>query len=118
MFTVDFYTSPEGKEPVAEFLDSLNYKMRAKLVGLLELLEEKGTELRMPYSSYLEDGIFELRCIQGNNITRVLYFFYIDKRIIITNGYVKKTQKIPRAELTLAKVRRKDWLERYGGDQE
>ena len=75
MFTVEFYNTQNGKEPVSDFLDSLDYKMRAKLVSLLELLEEKGTSLRMPYSSYLEDGIFELRCIQGNNITRVLYLF-------------------------------------------
>jgi hypothetical protein len=38
--------------------------MSAKLVGLMEILEEKGTELRMPYSEHLEDGIFELYCKQ------------------------------------------------------
>ena len=46
-----------AREPVAEFLDSLDSKMSAKLVGLMEILEEKGTELRMPYSEHLEDGI-------------------------------------------------------------
>ena len=112
MFTVEFYNTQDGKEPVSDFLDSLDYKMRAKLVSLLELLEEKGTSLRMPYSSYLEDGIFELRCIQGNNISRVLYFFYIDKQIIVTNGFIKKTQKTPRKEIELAKSRRNDWLKR------
>ena len=112
MFTVEFYNTQDGKEPVSDFLDSLDYKMRAKLVSLLELLEEKGTSLRMPYSSYLEDGIFELRCIQGNNFSRVLYFFYIDKQIIVTNGFIKKTQKTPRKEIELAKSRRNDWLKR------
>lgn len=38
-------------------MDSLDPKMSAKLVGLMEILEEKGTELRMPYSEHLEDGI-------------------------------------------------------------
>ena len=90
-------------------------KMKAKLVSMLELLGEKGTSLRMPYSSYLEDGIFELRCIQGNNITRVLYFFYIGEKIIVTNGFVKKTQKAPRKEVNLAKNRRSDWLSRNKG---
>jgi len=115
MFTVEFYRSPDGKEPVADFLDSLDNKMKAKLVSMLELLGEKGTSLRMPYSSYLEDGIFELRCIQGNNITRVLYFFYIGEKIIVTNGFVKKTQKTPRKEVNLAKNRRSDWLSRNKG---
>ena len=61
-FEIEFYSSEDGREPVAEFLDSLDSKMSAKLVGLMEILEEKGTELRMPYSEHLEDGIFELRC--------------------------------------------------------
>ena len=39
---------------------------------------------------------------QGSNITRVLYFFYIGKKIIATNGFVKKTQKTPPKELKLA----------------
>ncbi len=112
MFTVEFYSTPDGKEPVALFLDSLDTKMRAKLISLLELLEEKGTSLRMPYSSYLDDGIFELRCIQGNNITRVLYFFYVGEKIIITNGFIKKTQKTPAKEIRLAKNRRDDWIKR------
>lgn len=95
------------------FLDSLDDKMAAKLVGLMEVLEEKGTELRLPYSEYLDDGIFELRCKQGSNTIRVLYFFYIGKKIIATNGFVKKTQKTPPKELKLAKERRADWLERH-----
>ncbi len=86
--------------------------MNAKLIGLMELLEEKGTELREPYSAPLEDGIFELRCKLGSNITRALYFFYVGKRIVVTNGFVKKTQKTPPGEIKIAKDRRKDWIER------
>lgn len=67
--------------------------MRAKLFRLLELLEEKGNTLREPYSKSLDDGIFEIRAKQGSNITRVLYFFYIGNKIILTNGFIKKSQK-------------------------
>ena len=42
-FEIEFYSSEDGREPVAEFLDSLDSKMSAKLVGLMEILEEKGT---------------------------------------------------------------------------
>ena len=66
-------------------------------------MEEYGSELREPYSKYLEDGIFELRGKVGNNISRVMYFFYVGNRIILTNGFIKKTQKTPRKELELAK---------------
>lgn len=112
-FCLEFYETDNGAKPVEEFLDSLDNKMAAKLIGLMEVLEEKGTELRLPYSEHLEDGIFELRCKQGSDITRVLYFFYVGKKIIATNGFVKKTQKTPSKELKLAKKRRTDWLKRH-----
>ena len=95
MFQLEFYESDDGKQPVSDFLDSLDVKMAAKLVGLMEILEEKGTQLRLPYSAPLGDGIFELRCKQGSNITRALYFFFKGGKIIVTNGFTKKTQKIP-----------------------
>jgi len=66
----------------------------------------------------LEDGIFELRCKLGSNITRALYFFYVGKRIVVTNGFVKKTQKTPPGEIKLAKDRRKDWIERQERENE
>ena len=111
-FHVEFYETEDGKIPTNEFLNSLDPKMNAKMVGLMEILEEKGNLLRDPYSSPLEDGIFELRAVQGSNITRALYFFYIEGRIIITHGFVKKTQKTPRAQIELAKKYRADFLRR------
>lgn len=114
MFQLEFYETEDGKTPVSDFLDSLDDKMSAKLIGLMEVLEEKGTELRKPYSVSLSDGIFELRCKQSSNITRALYFFYTGKKIIVTNGFVKKTQKTPPNEIKIAKKRRADWISRYG----
>ena len=113
MFQVEFYETKDGTRPVAVFLDSLDNKMAAKLVGLLEILEEYGPALRMPYSRSLGAGIFELRCVLGSNITRVLYFFCTGKKIILTNGFIKKTQKTPSHEISLAKERRADWIARH-----
>ena len=84
------------------------------MVGLLELLEEKGNQLREPYSKHLDDGIFEIRCKVGNNITRVLYFFYYEGKIVLTNGFVKKTQKTPPEQIEMAKEFRADYQERMG----
>ena len=111
-FEVLFYEKENGQCPVEEFLKKLDVKMRAKMVGLLEILEEKGNVLREPYSKHLEDGIFELRCKVGSNITRVLYFFYYQGKIILTNGFVKKVQKTPRTEIQVAKARRVEYIER------
>jgi len=111
-FTVIAYEKENGEVPVEDFLNSLDVKMRAKMFGMIGLLQEKGNQLREPYSKHLDDGIFELRCKVGSNITRVLYFFYYKGQIILTNGFVKKTQKTPPSEIELAKQRRSDYIER------
>ena len=112
-FIAEFYENGD-KIPVKDFLDSLNVKMRAKLLMEIKLLEEKGTLLREPYSKPLGDGIFELRAKVGTDISRVLYFFYYEGRIILTNGFTKKTQKTPPREIKIAKESRKDFIERNG----
>ena len=109
LFKVEFYEKSNGTYPAEEFILSQDVRMQAKLFRLLELLELKGNELREPYSKLLSDGIYEIRAIQGNNITRVLYFFVVGKRIILTNGFVKKTQKTPAEQIELAKKYRADY---------
>ena len=79
MYKIEFYETDSGNKPVEEFLDSLDVKMNAKMVRLLELLEEKGNELSELYSKHLEDGIFELRASQSSNISRALYFSILIK---------------------------------------
>lgn len=86
--------------------------MRTKVFGRLELLEEHEPALGMPFSRHLDDGIFELRTVQGSNITRVLYFFVAGGEIVLTHGFVKKTQKTPAREIERAKRMREDWRSR------
>ena len=112
IFKIEYYKSKDGEYPAEEFILSQNIKMQAKIFRNLELLESKGNNLREPYSKHLEDGIFELRNKIGNNITRVLYFFVIGEKIILTNGFVKKTQKTPKGEIDIAKKYRNDYLNR------
>jgi phage-related protein len=109
---VDFYELPDGTEPVKVFLDSLEIKLRAKMYREIDLLVNNGPELREPHSKHVEDGIFELRAKQGNDISRVLYFFVLGKKAILTNGFMKKTKKTPKNEIELAKRYRKDYLNR------
>ena len=109
-FEIVFYKKRGGQCPIQEFLDSLDVKMRAKALLMVALLREHGANLRLPYSKQLEDGIFELRAKQGSNITRLLYFFFAGKKAVLTNGFVKKTQKTPRAQIQKAKEYRSDYL--------
>lgn len=115
-FNIDFFESDNGKCPVKEYLDSVDVKMRAKIVRTIELLETNGNMLGMPYSESLEDGIFELRTKVSSNVSRILYFFYIERKIVLTNGFTKKTNKVPKRELETAKNCRAVYLERQKGE--
>ncbi|MDO5118133.1 MAG: type II toxin-antitoxin system RelE/ParE family toxin [Eggerthellaceae bacterium] len=112
MYSVDYYEDENGKRPVEEFIDSLYLKMRVKILGRIALLEEYGPKLGMPFSRHLDDGIFELRTVCGNDAARILFFFVVGKRIILTHGFVKKTQRTPSREIKRAKKMRSDWRSR------
>jgi len=69
-----------GENLVEEFLDSLPAKMRIKAIDSLDLLEEYGNKLRLPYSKALNDGLFELRIKFSSDISRIFYFFFIGNK--------------------------------------
>lgn len=112
-YTVDFYEKVNGEAPAENFIRGLDVKMKAKIFRIVDMLEENGPTVRFPYSEHLEDGIFEIRAKQGNDISRVLYFFCVGQKIILTNGFVKKTQKTPHGEIVLAKKYRADYERRF-----
>ena len=109
---VILYDLPDGSYPAQEFIDSLDLKMQAKMLRTIALLQENGTDLRMPYSEHLEDGIFELRAKVGSNTSRVMYFFFDGGKAILTHGFIKKTQKTPPSEIDRAKRYRKEYYSR------
>ena len=55
-----------------------------------------------------------MRAKVGTDISRVLYFFYYEGRIVLIHGFVKKTKKTPPSEIEYAKKCRKAFLERSG----
>jgi len=109
MFDVDYYELPNGDKPVKTFLDSLDVKMRVKALGSIDILAEFGNSLREPYSKAIGSGLFELRIKFASDITRIFYFFVVDNRIILTNGFIKKTQKTPFGEIALAMKYKADY---------
>lgn len=76
MFSLEFYTTTSGDSPSKDFIRSMSAKGKAKFLQISGLLEEIGPDVRMPYSRHLEDGIFEIRVIVGNDSSRILYFFH------------------------------------------
>lgn len=111
-FEIEFYQKANGEYPALDFINAQPTKMKTKIYRKVQLLKEVGNALREPDSKFLGDGIFELRTKQGSDITRVLYFFFVGKRIVLTNGFVKKTDKTPRNEIEKALKYQEDYIRR------
>ena len=58
------------------------------------------------------DGIIEVRVQIGKNNFRLLGFEDNDVFVILTNGFKKKDQKVPKSEINLAQQRRDEYLTR------
>jgi len=97
----------------------LTIKERAKIFETINyFLELKNSNLpiKEKLSKHLGDGIFELRSYLSEKIARTLYFYQRGAKIIITHGFVKKTQKTPRNEIKKAKDLRDLYNKRLEND--
>ncbi|MBT3689977.1 type II toxin-antitoxin system RelE/ParE family toxin [bacterium] len=91
---------------ISDFIKSLNKEIIAKVLRVLDLLEEFNYKLPLPHSKPLGKGLFELR-IRGSQEVRLFYIFY-NNNIIILHGIVKKSNQIPKKEINLAYIRKKE----------
>lgn len=117
-FEIEFYEKENGEVPALDFINSLTQKLQQKVFKGMELLELYGIHLREPHSKALKNGIFELRVQFGSDIPRILYFFYVDRKIIFTNGFMKKQQKTPTREIEKAEKYREAYLAKAGKENE
>ena len=111
-FEIDLYETETGACPVAKFLSKLPSKLRGKVTTYLEKLEEGGPYLGEPYTRHLRGDLFELRCNFGSDSVRLVFFYHQHNTIVVTNAFLKKSQRTPIRELNLANQRRIDYLRR------
>lgn len=110
---VELYETISGKQPVAEFIASLKPAERAKIARGIDLLEEFGPQIGMPYVRHLGEGLWELRVPFGGQSFRLL-FFVKGNILIVVHAFPKKTSRTPLKELNTAAVRIKDYKRRVG----
>ncbi len=110
--TVIFYRTADGKCPVQEFLDSLPGKVAQKIAWVLRLLEDMDI---VPASYFKKlagtEDIWECRIQFGSNAYRIFCFF-MNNSVILTHGFVKKSQKTPVGEIERAEAYRRDFFKR------
>ena len=97
-WSVVFYVEDEGREPVREFLQSLDPKTQTRFSWSIDQLRVRTTQAREPRTRYLEGKRWEIREESGTNIYRIMYFFFTGRRIVFVHGFQKKTQETPRRE--------------------
>jgi phage-related protein len=108
-----FYKTRNGDCPVEKFLDSLSAKQAKKVTWVLQIVETLEI-VPVQYFKKLEgtNDIWEIRVDFGGGAFRLLGFFDKGSLIILTNGFAKKTQKTPAAEISLAEQRKQDYESR------
>jgi len=109
---IEYYQTEKGRFPAAEFIDSLDTKSRAKIARTLDLLQQFGIDLGMPYIKYLEEQLWELRTQYGRSRYRIIYFLASAHTFVVLHGFTKKSGPVPRRDIEVAKTRRDDYLSR------
>lgn len=105
---VVFFKTNSGTEPVREWLKEL-HKDDKKSIGEDLKTVQFGWPIGMPLVDSLGHGLWEVRSrLSSNRIARIL-FFMDDNTIVLVNGFIKKTQKTPKDEISLANKRKKEY---------
>ena len=104
------YKTMEGRCPVQEFLDSLTGKVAQKIIWVLRLLEDIETVPSTYFKKLTGTDIWECRIQYGTNSYRIFCFFDRCSVIVLTHGFMKKTQKTPKQEIERAEFYRKEFL--------
>lgn len=99
----------ETLDIVDEEIAALPVKLRARMIRLLEMVENVGLDqMREPHVRQIDGKLWELRAKAEEGIARGLYVTVTGRRVVVLHVFVKKTQKTPRGAIALARERMKE----------
>jgi phage-related protein len=102
-----FYRTAAGREPVLEWLRSLDKEDR-RAIGLGLMRVQFGWPIGMPLVRSLKDGIWEIRStLPSRRIARLMLCFH-KNQIVTLHGFIKKTQRTPLEDLNVARQRMRE----------
>jgi phage-related protein len=90
-------------EYFVDFYKDLDIKVKSKIQHVFELIKQVDRvpeKFLAPMIGY--EGLFEIRIEYASNIYRIFCCFDEGKLIVLFNGFQKKTQKTPKAEIERA----------------
>jgi phage-related protein len=110
-FVIEWYYDKEGKSAGFDYFVGIEKEQRRKFLALVKRMGDFGKILDTKKFRNEGDGIYAFK----PQPDRYLSFFTDNKKIIVTNGFVKKTNKLPGNEKKLAIKYRQDYFERKTG---
>jgi phage-related protein len=110
-FILEWYYDKNGKSVAYDYFIEVTREQRRKFIVLVIKMGDFGKIYDITKFRNEGDGIYAFK----PQPDRYLSFFTDGKKIIITNGFIKKTDKLPRNEKVLAMKYRQDYLERKSG---
>lgn len=93
-FTIEWYFDSKGKSISLEYLESLDEEDQIKLFELMKLIGNTGFIKNKTKFRNEGDKIYAFK----PQPHRFLSFFFEGQKIIVTNGFYKKTDKLPKNE--------------------
>lgn len=95
-----------------DFYNMQNNKVQDKIEWTLGLIRDH-VYVPEKYFKHISDGdgLFEIRVHVGTDIYRIFSFFDNGDLIVLINGFQKKTMKLPKSEIELAKKLKKEYFD-------
>lgn len=104
--TVNLFCNVSGSSPVEKWMDKQSSEVQEKFDTVIEILGEQGHKIKRKNGAYLRDDIYELRFKVRGTHYRVLYFFHDRQAVVLTNGFSKDTDQVPKEEIQRALTRK------------
>src|SRR5262245_60233984 len=112
-FIVEWYYTVDGKMPALEYFNSLSEDEKIQALDLFKLMATEGKIFNIQKFRNEQDKIYAFK----PKPHRFLCFFFVGKRIIITNGFVKKKDDLPFEEKKRALKYFRDYEERFNAGE-
>jgi len=112
-YILEWYCDKYGKSVAKEFFLNASEDLQRKFLILSKKMGDFGKIFDVTKFRYEGDGIYAFK----PQPDRYLSFFTVGRKIIITNGFRKNTDKLPKNEKDLALRYRQEYLERKSGGE-
>jgi phage-related protein len=102
-----FYQTAAGSEPVRDWLVTLDDDDR-RVIGIDIATVEYGWPVGMPTCRSLGNGLWEVRSSLPSRREARVIFAMSEDQMLLLHGFIKKSQRTPKADLDLALKRLKE----------